>query len=98
MTIDSAALDPQRKGIARVLIVDDEPDLRELLELTVLKMGFDVETAGTVAEARAQLNEHAFSLVLTDMRLPDGDGLELVRLVGEQLPGTLIAEIGRAHV
>lgn len=93
MTIDSAALDPQRKGIARVLIVDDEPDLRELLELTVLKMGFDVETAGTVAEARAHLNEHAFSLVLTDMRLPDGDGLELVRLVGEQLPGTLIAVI-----
>ena len=45
MTIDPAALVPQRKGIARVLIVDDEPDLRELLELTVLKMGFDVETA-----------------------------------------------------
>ncbi len=93
MTIDPAALVPQRKGIARVLIVDDEPDLRELLELTVLKMGFDVETAGTVGEARAHLADRAFALVLTDMRLPDGDGIELVKLVGEQLPGTLIAVI-----
>ena len=91
--IDPAALAPQRKGIPRVLIVDDEPDLRELLELTVLKMGFDVETAGTLTEAQRRLAQQAFALCLTDMRLPDGDGIELVKTVGEHLPETQIAVI-----
>ena len=63
----------------RVLVVDDEPDIRELLELTLVKMGLGVDTAGSVAEARETLKETRFDLCLTDMRLPDGDGLELVR-------------------
>jgi two-component system response regulator PilR (NtrC family) len=63
----------------RILVVDDEADLRELLEITLLKMGLDVDSAATVREARRFLDEHAYALVLTDMRLPDGLGLELVR-------------------
>jgi len=66
----------------RVLVVDDEPDIRELLELTLAKMGVGVVTVGSVGEAREQLKNGRFDLCLTDMRLPDGDGLELVRYIG----------------
>jgi DNA-binding response OmpR family regulator len=59
--------------VPRVLVVDDEADLRELLELTLLKMGLDVDSAATLAEARALLATE-YQLVLTDMRLPDGLG------------------------
>ncbi|HEU4622678.1 MAG TPA: sigma-54 dependent transcriptional regulator, partial [Burkholderiaceae bacterium] len=76
-----------------MLIVDDEPDLRELLELTALKMGLDVESAETVSGARAMLARKTISVCLTDMRLPDGDGIEIVRLIAEQLPTTPIAVI-----
>jgi two-component system response regulator PilR (NtrC family) len=62
-----------------VLVVDDEPDIQELLELTLVKMGLGVDTAGSVSEAREMLKETRFDLCLTDMRLPDGDGLDLVR-------------------
>ena len=60
-----------------VLVVDDEPDIRELLELTFLKMGIGVVVAGSISEAKARLAEMRFDLCLTDMRLPDGEGLEL---------------------
>jgi two-component system response regulator PilR (NtrC family) len=72
---------PERRGPAKtaVLVVDDEADIRELLELTLLRMGLSVECAGSVAEALEQLKRHEFNLCLTDMRLPDGDGLALVR-------------------
>ena len=63
----------------RILVVDDEADLRELLEITLLKMGLDVDSAATVREARTLLGQHAYALVLTDMQLPDCMGLELVR-------------------
>ena len=66
-------------GAARVLVVDDEPDLRTLYELTLLREGHEVQTAGTLAEARGQLAAGAFDVVITDMRLPDGLGLELLR-------------------
>ncbi len=69
---------------ARILVVDDEPDLRTLYELTLLREGFWVETAETLAEAFAHLNEHRFDLVITDMRLPDGLGLELIRHIRTQ--------------
>ena len=66
----------------RILVVDDEADLRELLEITLLKMGLDVDSAATLREARALLvDDNDYALVLTDMRLPDGLGLELVREV-----------------
>jgi len=64
-----------------VLVVDDEADLRELLSLTLLRLGLDVDTAESVAAARSLLARNRYSLCLTDMRLPDGTGLELVREV-----------------
>ncbi len=63
----------------RLLVVDDEPDLRTLYELTLLREGYDVESAGTVAEAWAALQAQSFGAVITDMRLPDGTGLELLQ-------------------
>ncbi|QJE00577.1 sigma-54-dependent Fis family transcriptional regulator [Massilia forsythiae] len=77
----------------RVLVVDDEADLRELLEITLLKMGLDVDSAATIREARALLADKDYALVLTDMRLPDGLGLELVREVAASHRGTPIAVI-----
>lgn len=65
----------------RVLVVDDEADLRELLEITLVRMGLDVDSAETLAKARALWAQNEYALVLTDMRLPDGLGLELVREV-----------------
>jgi len=67
----------------RVLVVDDEPDLRTLCELTLLREGYRVQTAGSLHEARAQLAEGGFDVVITDMRLPDGLGLELLRVLHE---------------
>ncbi|MGE0874180.1 MAG: sigma-54-dependent transcriptional regulator [Burkholderiales bacterium] len=72
----------ERRGEGRVLVVDDEPDIRELLELTLVKMGVEVVSVGSVGEARRHLGAGGFDLCLTDMRLPDGEGLELVRYVG----------------
>ncbi|HAK90870.1 MAG TPA: sigma-54-dependent Fis family transcriptional regulator, partial [Massilia timonae] len=56
----------------RILVLDDEADLRELLEITLLKMGLDVDCAATLREARRLVDDNAYNLVLTDMRLPDG--------------------------
>ncbi|MCZ6579550.1 MAG: response regulator, partial [Gammaproteobacteria bacterium] len=58
----------------RVLIVDDEPDIRELLEITLLRMGLDTRSAEDYVSATRMLEEQAFDLCLTDMKLPDGDG------------------------
>ncbi len=77
----------------RILVVDDEADLRELLEITLLKMGLDVDSAATLRQARGLVEEHDYALILTDMRLPDGLGLELVREVSASGKGTPIAVI-----
>ncbi|HAT30804.1 MAG TPA: sigma-54-dependent Fis family transcriptional regulator [Janthinobacterium sp.] len=77
----------------RILVVDDEADLRELLEITLLKMGLDVDSAATLGEARAFLGRSDYALVLTDMRLPDGLGLELVREVCAAHKNTPIAVV-----
>ncbi|UVW28245.1 sigma-54 dependent transcriptional regulator [Massilia sp. H6] len=77
----------------RILVVDDEADLRELLEITLLKMGLDVDSAATLRQARALLEERDYALILTDMRLPDGLGLELVREVHASPKATPIAVI-----
>ena len=62
-----------------LLVVDDEPDLRTLYELTLVREGYDIETAGTVEDALAHLKDRSFSAVITDMRLPDGTGLDVLR-------------------
>ena len=63
----------------RILVVDDEPDLRTLYELTLLREGYRVETAESCAEALQCLREQRFDVVITDMRLTDGLGLALIR-------------------
>jgi two-component system response regulator PilR (NtrC family) len=63
---------------ASLLVVDDEADLRTLYELTLLREGYDVDTAGSVEEARQRLQERHYHAVITDMRLPDGSGLQLL--------------------
>ncbi|MBQ9578720.1 MAG: sigma-54-dependent Fis family transcriptional regulator [Ottowia sp.] len=62
----------------RVLVVDDEPDLRNLYELSLVREGYQILSAGSVAEARALLAEQSFDVLITDMNLPDGQGLELL--------------------
>ena len=66
-----------------LLVIDDEPDLRTLYELTLLREGYEIETAGSVEDAWAQLSARTFSAVITDMRLPDGSGLDLLRRLEE---------------
>ncbi len=78
---------------ARVLVVDDEADIRELLDLTLARMGLAADCAGTVAEAKEYLEREEYSLCLTDMRLPDGEGLEIVRLIGSKFGQTPVAVI-----
>ncbi len=63
----------------KLLVVDDEPDLRTLYELTLVREGYDVDSAGSVEEAWARLAERSYSAVITDMRLPDGSGLDLLQ-------------------
>jgi two-component system response regulator PilR (NtrC family) len=67
----------------RLLVVDDEPDLRTLYELTLVREGYDVDSAETLEEAWAALQKQRFNLVITDMRLPDGSGLDLLRRLEE---------------
>ena len=67
----------------RVLVVDDEPDLLTLYELSLLREGHEVETAASVGEAWALLAQRRFSLVITDMRLPDGSGMTLMHKLEE---------------
>jgi two-component system, NtrC family, response regulator PilR len=80
------------------LIVDDEADIRELLELTLMRMGLKTVAAATVTEARQALSEQAFDFCITDMRLPDGRGLELVREFQQRLPIAVITAYGSADM
>ncbi|WP_301103212.1 sigma-54 dependent transcriptional regulator [Propionivibrio sp.] len=82
-----------RGELAKVLVVDDEADIRELLDLTLARMGLSADCAGTVAEARKFLEREHYGLCLTDMRLPDGEGLEIVRLIGARYGETPVAVI-----
>ena len=77
----------------KVLVVDDKADIRELLDLTLARMGILADCAASVGEARACLEREEYSLCLTDMRLPDGDGLEIVRLIGSRYGQTPVAVI-----
>src|SRR3979490_2665341 len=76
-----------------VLVVDDEPDLCELLSITLRRMDLDPRTANTVAEAQRLLKTEHLDLCLTDMQLPDGDGLELVKWIQQYSPSVPVAVI-----
>jgi len=75
------------------LVIDDEPDICELLNLTLGRMDIDTETATNVKSAKAKFSNHKFDLCLTDMRLPDGDGLELVEWMQTNATGVPVAVI-----
>lgn len=77
----------------KVLIVDDEPDICELLEITLSRMGLETRAAQSIEQAHKLLGEHHFNLCLTDMRLPDGNGLDLIDYIQKRHPGTPVAVI-----
>ena len=81
-----------------LLVVDDEPDLRTLYELTLLREGYDIETAGSVEEALLHLKDRTYSALITDMRLPDGTGLDLLRRLEEtgiHVSAIIVNAVGR---
>ncbi|MBI4190272.1 MAG: sigma-54-dependent Fis family transcriptional regulator [Betaproteobacteria bacterium] len=78
---------------SRVLIVDDEADIRELLSLTLQRMGLDTDCAASEFEAVQLMQKHGYDLCLTDMRLPDGDGLKLLEHVSKHYTATPVAVI-----
>jgi two-component system, NtrC family, response regulator PilR len=74
---------PNTQSQYSLLVIDDEPDLRTLYELTLLREGYEVETGGSVEEALQMLKERSYSAVITDMRLPDGSGLDVLAYLEE---------------
>lgn len=78
---------------SNVLIIDDEPDIRELLALTLSRMGHSCDTAANFKQGIECIKNNIYSLVLTDMRLPDGDGIEIVRYIQKNKPQIPVAVI-----
>src|SRR5690606_27909807 len=76
-----------------VLVIDDEADLRELLVITLGRMSLDATAVGSVGEAIDALSRNSYDLCLTDMNLPDGEGIEIVSLINKQYPDTPVAVI-----
>ena len=83
----------EQTSSAHVLIVDDEEDILELIELTLIRMGLDVDRATTVQEAIEKAKSGKYDLCLTDMRLPDGDGLELLQYISDKVADLPVAVI-----
>ncbi|MCL2310287.1 MAG: sigma-54 dependent transcriptional regulator [Proteobacteria bacterium] len=84
----------------RVLVIDDEPDLLELLEITMIRLGLDVTCANSVADAIAKLDSQEFDLCLTDMRLSDGEGLDVIAHIHRKeldVPVAVITAFGSAE-
>jgi two-component system response regulator PilR (NtrC family) len=77
----------------RALVVDDEPDIRELIEITLGRMGVDTRSAEDVGKAKTLLKDESFDCCLTDMRLPDGNGIELVQHIQTHYPHIPVAMI-----
>jgi DNA-binding NtrC family response regulator len=77
----------------KVLIVDDEPSIREVLRLSLRRSGWDSTTAESFGEAARLLDREEFDLVLTDLQLPDGDGIEILRMTREHWPETPVIVI-----
>ena len=76
-----------------VLVIDDERDIRELLTITLGRMGLKVDTANDVSDAKRRLAESRYALCFTDMRLPDGSGQEIIELIAAKYPETPVAMI-----
>jgi two-component system response regulator PilR (NtrC family) len=95
MSVDSErSVNSHRKTASpHILIVDDESDIIELLELTLARMGMDVSSAQCIDDAKQLLQSRQFQLCLTDMRLPDGDGLELVKYIAQHCADLPVAVI-----
>jgi len=90
----------RERGQPKVLVIDDEPDLLELLELTLSRMGLDTTRAQSVAESIRLLDSQGFDLCLTDMRLPDGEGLRVVEHItdkGLDVPVAVMTAFGSAE-
>lgn len=92
-TVGELNLVESETKLRRVLVVDDESDIRELLSMTLIRMGLEVDAAGTGFDAEQLLQKHRYDLCLTDMRLPDGNGLDLLAHVGRHYPNTPVAVI-----
>ena len=73
-----------------VLVIDDEPDIRELLLLTLTRMGLLCDVAASFQEGISYIDKNTYFLVLTDMRLPDGDGYDIVQYIQKNKPGSLL--------
>jgi two-component system response regulator PilR (NtrC family) len=94
------AVASRKSAPPNILIVDDEPDIIELLELTLARMGMDVVSARSLSEATQLLQSRRFQLCLTDMRLSDGEGLDLVKYIAQfcaDLPVAVITAHGTAE-
>ncbi len=87
------AMDTASHKINTALIVDDEPDIRELLEITLSRMDIETTSAADLQQARASLAKNKYDLCLTDMRLPDGSGIDLVREIQQQHSNLPVAVI-----
>ena len=90
--------DQNSKGIShmsieRILVVDDEQLLRDFLTETLRRKGVEVDTAGNGAEALALLNDNAYDLIITDMKMPDITGIDLLRYIKESSPDTIVVVI-----
>src|SRR5579863_464417 len=90
---EAAVVQAKASEQAPVLVVDDEPDLLELVSLTLSRMSLRTRTAPDLSTARKFLKSERFDLCLTDMRLPDGDGLELVSWIQENRAALPVAVI-----
>ena len=77
----------------QVLVIDDEPDIRELLDITLMRMGVDATLAENITQAKQFLEQQTFDLCLTDMNLPDGNGIDLVAHIQKEYPSTPVAVI-----
>ncbi len=89
-----------QKDIKKALIIDDEPDLCELAEITLTRMGLITQSANNVASAKQKLSQEKFDLCLTDMNLPDGNGIEIVEYIQQtapQLPVAIITAYGNVE-
>ena len=77
----------------RALVVDDEPDIRELIEITLERMDVDTTAVANLGDAYTAAGKTPFNLCLTDMRLPDGNGIDLIRHMHQHHPGVPVAMI-----